>query len=252
MGYQERKKKILNILGKKENMEVQEIADLLGISAVTIRRDLQQLADEELLIRTHGGAMKAPPRHPFTAYADKENVSASKKKYIGKLAAALVEPGDTIFMDCGSTVFTMCAHLKDITPLRIITNSLPVAAAFMGLNGIQVNLAGGELDGQRKAIHGDRAVAHIKSYHAGKAFIGADGLSAKNGLTAFSETEASISAAMAENAGKVFLLCDSSKIGKDSYLKFAPLSLLTALVTDKELTAAQAARLKGKGVKIIS
>ncbi len=84
-------------------MEVQEIADELGISAVTIRRDLQQLADEELLIRTHGGAMKAPPRHPFTAFADKESVAVSRKKYIGKLAAALVKPGDTIFMDCGST-----------------------------------------------------------------------------------------------------------------------------------------------------
>ncbi len=139
----------------------------------------------------------------------------------------------------------MCAHLKAITPLRIITNSLPVAAAFTDSPGIQVNLAGGEMDRSRMAIHGDRAVAHIESYHAGKAFIGADGLSVKNGLTAFSETEAGISTAMAGSADKVFVLCDSSKIGRDSYLKFAPLSLLTALVTDKELTAAQAAALKG-------
>ena len=252
MGYQARKGKILKILGRKESMDVQEIADELGISAVTIRRDLQQLADEELLIRTHGGAMKAPPKHPFTAFADKESVAASRKKHIGKLAAALVKPEDTIFMDCGSTVFTMCAYLKEISPLRIVTNSLPVAAAFMDIPGIQVNLAGGEMDGRRKAIHGDRAIAHIKSYHANKAFIGTDGLSVKNGLTAFSETEAGISTAMADNAGKVFVLCDSSKIGRDSYLKFAPLSLMTALITDKELTAAQAAQLKGKSVKVIS
>ncbi|RPE08922.1 DeoR/GlpR transcriptional regulator [Chitinophaga lutea] len=252
MGYQERKGKILKILDRKESMEVQEIADELGISAVTIRRDLQQLADEELLIRTHGGAMKAPSKHPFTAFADKESVAVSRKKQIGRLAAALVKPGDTIFMDCGSTVFTMCAHLKDITPLRIVTNSLPVAAAFMDVPGIQVNLAGGEMDGRRKAIHGDRAIAHIKSYHAGKAFIGTDGLSVKNGLTAFSETEAGISTAMAGCADEVFVLCDSSKIGRDSYLKFAPLSLITALITDKELPPARAAQLKGKGVKVIS
>lgn len=252
MGYQERKRKILRILDKKESMEVQEIADELGTSAVTIRRDLQQLADEELLIRTHGGAMKAPLRHPFTTFADKESFAVSRKKYIGKLAADLVKPGDTIFMDCGSTVFAMCAHLRDIKPLRIITNSLPIAAAFMDTNEILVNLAGGEMDGRRKAIHGDRAVIHLKSYHADKAFIGTDGLSVKNGLTAFSEREGSISMAMIGNADKVFLLCDASKIGKDSYLKFAPLSLLSALVTDKELTASYATQLKGKGVKIIS
>jgi DeoR family fructose operon transcriptional repressor len=252
MGYPERKKQILKILDKKESMEVQEIADELEISAVTIRRDLQQLADEGLLIRTHGGAMKAQPRHPFTAFADKESVAASKKKYIGKLAAALVKPGDTIFMDCGSTVFAMCAWLKDISPLRIITNSLPVAAEFVDIPGIRVNLAGGEMDGQRKAIHGSKAVAHIRSYHADKAFIGTDGFSIKNGLSAFSETEASISTAMIESAGKTFVLCDSSKIGKESYLRFAPLSMLTALITDKELKGAQAAALKGKGLKVIN
>ncbi|SHL60918.1 transcriptional regulator, DeoR family [Chitinophaga jiangningensis] len=252
MGYPERKKQILKILDKRESMEVQEIADELGISAVTIRRDLQQLADEELLIRTHGGAMKAPPRHPFTAYADKETQAVIKKKYIGKLAAALVEPGDTIFLDCGSTVFTMCTHLKDITPLRIITNSLPVAAAFMDVPGIQVNLAGGEMDGQRKAVHGSKAVEHIRSYHADKAFIGTDGLSVKSGLTAFSETEAIISTAMAGSADQVFVLCDSTKIGRDSYLKFAPLSLLHALVTDKDITLKQMAELKGNGVKVMN
>ncbi|MFB6454922.1 DeoR/GlpR family DNA-binding transcription regulator [Chitinophaga sp. Hz27] len=251
MGYPERKRKILKILEKQESMEVQEIADELGISAVTIRRDLQQLADEALIIRTHGGAMKAPDKHPFTAFADKESVGTNRKKYIGKLAAGLVKPGDTIFMDCGSTVFMMCAYLKDISPLRIITNSLPVAAAFMDIPGIQVNLAGGEMDGSRKAIHGDRAIAHLKSYHADKAFIGTDGLSVKNGLTAFSEKEAGISTAMAGNADKLFVLCDSGKIGKDSYLKYAPLSMLSALITDKELSTAQAIQLKGKVAKII-
>ncbi|RFS21741.1 DeoR/GlpR transcriptional regulator [Chitinophaga silvatica] len=252
MGYQERKKKILRILDKKESMDVQEIADEMEISAVTIRRDLQMLADEGLLIRTHGGAMKAEPRHPFTAYEDKETVSASRKKYIGQMAAALVKPGDTIFMDCGSTVFAMCAYLKDITPLRIITNSLPVAAQFMDSNGISVNLAGGEMDGPRKAIHGDRAVAHLKTYHANKAFIGTDGFSVKYGLSAHSETEASISSAMISCADQTFVLCDSSKIGKDSYLKFASLTMLTALVTDKELSKAQTLQLKEKNVKVIN
>ncbi|RAJ05529.1 DeoR family transcriptional regulator [Chitinophaga skermanii] len=251
MGYQERKKSILKILDKRENMEVQEIADALDISAVTIRRDLQLMAEEELLIRTHGGAMKAPPKHPFTAFTDKANVAATRKKHIGQLAATLVKPGDTIFLDCGSTVFAMCSYLKDIQPLRVVTNSLPVAAAFMDIPGIQVNIAGGEMDGSRKAVHGTKAIEHIKSYHADKAFIGTDGLSVQHGLSAHSEKEAGISMAMAGSANKLYVLCDSSKIGKDSYMKYAPLSIMTALVTDKELSAEQLEGLQGKKVKVM-
>lgn len=252
MGFPERKHKILKILDKKESREVQEIAEELGTSVITIRRDLQQMAEEGLLIRTHGGAMKAPAPHPFSAFADKQTSAEDKKQYIGKLAAAEVRPGDTIFLDCGSTVFAMCASLKKITPLRIITNSLPVLAALMDIEGITVNLVGGEVDPQRKAIHGERAVAHIESYHAVKAFISVDGISVKNGLTAFSEKEASIGKAMAGQADVVYLLCDSSKIGKDSYLKFAPLSLFHFLVTDQEISATHAASLKAKAVQIIS
>lgn len=251
MGFPERKSKILKILDKKESREVQEIADELGISAITIRRDLQQLAEEGLLIRTHGGAMKAPAVHPFSAFADKATAAQDHKQYIGKLAAAQVKPGDTIFLDCGSTVFAMCAALKKIRPLRVITNSLPILAALMDSEGITVNLIGGEVDPQRKAAHGQRAITHIESYHAAKAFIGVDGISVKNGLTAFSEKEAAISKAMAAQAATVYLLCDSSKIGKDSYLKFAPLSLFHFLVTDPALAATTAASLRAKGVTII-
>ncbi|WP_212005684.1 DeoR/GlpR family DNA-binding transcription regulator [Chitinophaga sp. HK235] len=252
MGFEERKRKILKLLDQEESREVQEIADKLGISAITIRRDLQQLATEGLLVRTHGGAMKAPPLHPFSAFADKAGVAQENKQHIGKLAAAQVKPGDTLFMDCGSTVFAMCPYLKKTGPLRIITNSLPVLAAFMDTDQITVNLIGGEVDRERKAVHGQRALQHIESYHAVKAFIGTDGLSVKNGLTAFSEKEAGISKAMATQADAVYLLCDSSKIGKDSYLKYAPLSLVDFLVTDHQLPATMAAQLKAGGVRLIS
>lgn len=252
MGFQERKKRILAALDDADNLDVHQLATQLNISPVTIRRDLQLLSYEGLLIRTHGGAMKAETKPPFTAFLDKATVSQERKEYIGQLAASLVKEGDTIFLDCGSTVFSMCGHLQKIAQLRVITNSLPVAAAFMHAPGVQVNLVGGEMDKERKAMHGQRAEMHIDSYHAVKAFIGVDGLSVKSGLTALSEKEASISKAMSRNADTVYLLCDSSKIGKDSYLKFAPLSLFSFLVTDKGISASQTKALKARQVQIIS
>jgi DeoR family fructose operon transcriptional repressor len=252
MGFPERKKKILDALENAGNMDVHELSTALDISPVTIRRDLQQLADEGLLVRTHGGAMKAEKAPPFPAFVDKAAVSQERKQYIGRLAAAFVQPGDTIFLDCGSTVFCMCGHLLKIPGIRVITNSLPVLAALMDSVDINVNLIGGELDRERKAIHGRRAVEHIDSYHAAKAFIGVDGLSVQSGLTAFSEKEAAISSAMSRNAATVYMLCDSSKIGQDSYYKFAPLSMFDYLVTDKEISEAQMQALELQQVKIIS
>lgn len=252
MAYQDRKLKILQALADHTHLEVQELTELLGISPVTIRRDLQQLAGEGLLLRTHGGAMKLEQRTAFTAFTDKSNVAAAAKEEIGKLAAAYVQEGDTVFLDCGSTVFAMCEHLKKMKNLRIITNSLPVAAAFMDTPQIMVNLAGGELDRERRAIHGQHAIQHINSYYAQKAFIGTDGLSVAKGLSANSEKEASMSKAMAVNADQVFVLCDASKIGKDSYFAFAPLSLFHHLVSDTSLTNQQRRILKAGKVNILS
>lgn len=251
MGFPERKKKILDALEGAGNMDVHQLSEQLDISPVTIRRDLQQLADEGLLIRTHGGAMKADGGPRFSAFLDKATVSQEQKLQIGRLAASFVQPGDTLFLDCGSTVFCMCEHLQKIPGLRVITNSLPVLSALMYAPDVSVNLVGGEVDKERKAMHGLQAVLHIESYYAAKAFIGVDGLSVENGLTAFSEKEAAISTAMSRNAGAVYLLCDASKIGKDSYFKFAPLSLFHYLLTDDGIPRAQLKALEGQGVKVM-
>lgn len=251
MGYPERKKKILNALENAGNMDVLQLSDQLDISPVTMRRDLQRLAREGLLIRTHGGAMKAESGPRFPAFADKAAAARDQKQQIGKLAASFVQPGDTIFLDCGSTVFCMCPYLQNIPGIRVITNSLPVLSALMHVPGITLNLAGGELDPERKALHGLQVIRHIESYHATKAFIGVDGISAESGLTAFSEKEAGISTAMSRHADTVYLLCDASKIGKDSYFKFAPLSLVHYLLTDKGISRAQQKGLEGQGVKVV-
>ena len=247
MAFQERKKIILSAVYEAGSLSVFDLAEVLGASTATIRRDLHEISEEGLLIRTHGGAMK-PESQVITSFSGKKDQFDNRKRMIGEAAASYVQDGDTIFMDCGSTVFQMCAHLKKRIKIRIITNSLPVMAELIDIPSISINLVGGELDKSRKAVHGEKAIQHINSYHVAKAFVGVDGISPENGLTAHSEAESSITTAYIKNANSVFLLCDSSKIGRDSYIKFAALTEVSCLITDDQLGKNVVESLKKNGI----
>ncbi|NIJ54335.1 DeoR/GlpR family DNA-binding transcription regulator [Dyadobacter arcticus] len=248
MNFQERKKKILTAVYETGSLSVFELSEKLAMSPATIRRDLHDIAEEGLLLRTHGGAMK--PENPIlTSFVEKAGVRDAQKDRISKLASEQVADGDTIFLDCGSTVFRMCTYLKKKNDIRVITNSLPILAELIDIPSISINLIGGELDKSRKAVHGEKAIQHIDSYHVRKAFVGVDGISAENGLTAHGEHESSITSAFIRNAELVFLLTDSSKIGKDSYIKFAALSDITCLITDSEISAENENKLAKNGLK---
>lgn len=250
MAFEERKKDILKILDEFNSLTVFEIAEKLSASPATIRRDLLILSEEGFLIRTHGGAMRRDDLE-ITSFIKKQTANNETKELIGKSAAGMVQPGDVIFMDCGSTVFTMCKHLKKKDKLKIITNSLPVVAELMNVPGISINLIGGELDTSRKAIHGTKAVEHIDGYHADKAFIGIDGLSIEKGLSSHSEAEASITAAYCRNATDTYVLCDSSKIGFNAYINTGPLSTINYLITDNKLQADLKNRFLKKNITVI-
>jgi DeoR family fructose operon transcriptional repressor len=250
MSFLERKKKILMILDEFEVLSVMEISEKLSISPATVRRDLQDLSEEGILQRTHGGAMKLD-NLPLVAFNKKQTANLENKQQIGKVAAAKVVDGDTVFMDCGSTVFAMCAHLKKFSKLKIITNSLPIVAELVDVPGISINLIGGELDKERRAVHGDMAVQHIDAYHAKKAFIGVDGVSLKNGLTAHSEKESQITKAFLRNSEQVYLLIDSSKIGKDTYVKFETLKVIDFLITDTQLETSLKKEIEEQGVRVL-
>ncbi len=243
-----RRKAIVDALSDTEEVTVKELAALFNTSEISIRRDLVVLAEKGLVTRTHGGAMK-PDK---VSFHQKDQKNAQAKAYIGALAARQVQNGDIIFMDCGSTVFQMCRHLAHLEKLTVITNSLPIVNQLANQPGFRINLIGGEMDADRKAIHGAAALEHIARYRASKAFVGVDGVSLANGLTAHSEKEASITLAMATQSSRTFLLCDSSKIEKDSYLKFGPLSLVQTIVTDVGMADDLKALYEEKGAAVIN
>ena len=232
MNFQNRKRLILQTVEARSSASVRELADLLQTSEMTVRRDLVQLAASGLLYRTRGGAMKVSLATDSFGFDNKTAVNAERKDYVCQLAAREIQAGEVIFLDCGSTVFRLCPFIRN-KRISVVTNSLPIVAELMK-SEVSINLIGGEVDQERRAVHGLIAEQHIARYRADRAFIGVDGISLRNGLSANSEKEASTAVAMAKQARKTYLLCDSSKLETDSYLGFAPLSLFNVLITDNE------------------
>jgi DeoR family transcriptional regulator, fructose operon transcriptional repressor len=247
MNFQKRKRIILDKLDTDGDVDIKKLAGNLEISEITIRRDLNQLAADGLLYRTHGGAMKLNPLEIPHDFINKAAKNIEAKDNICRAAAALINDGDIIFMDCGSTVFRLCQFIKN-KKIKVITNSIPVVYELQN-SSVSLNIIGGEFDAERQAVHGSIANNHIGFYKANKAFLGVDGISV-NGLFANSEKEADITLAFAKQSAKTHLLCDSSKIGKESYLKFAGLQQIDVLITDSQ--SKDLAEFAAQGVQVIN
>ena len=229
MNFQKRKQSILQTLTDTGEAEIKQMAASLKVSEITIRRDLNQLAADGLLRRTHGGAMKVAPPNPSFPFANKAAINIKAKEAIARRAAAGINDGDIIFLDCGSTVFHLCPFIKN-KKIRVITNSLPILHELRD-SQVSINLIGGEFDPERQAIHGKMAEYHITKYRANRAFLGIDGISGR-GLFANSEKEATLTMALAANSASAWLMCDKSKIGKETYWQFSGLQLIGTVITD--------------------
>ncbi len=249
MSFQVRKLKILQWLDARGTADVAELAALLHTSEITVRRDLSALVGQGLLVRTHGGAMKLGLERNPVQFDRKTAAHADQKDRIAARAAELVADGDTIFLDCGSTISRLCPLIRR-KKIRVITNSLPVVHELMG-SAVALNLIGGELDAARQAVHGLVAEEHVARYRADAAFIGADGFSLETGLTARTEVEASHTRALIRQAERVILLCDSSKLQRDQYVQFAPLSAIHTLVTDAGADADLLERYRAAGLVVL-
>jgi DeoR family transcriptional regulator, fructose operon transcriptional repressor len=250
MSFQTRKAKILQALDEQGGtVDVRKLALLLDLSDMTVRRDLNTLAEQGLIQRTHGGAMLPGLGDRPVSFAGKSAQHNEAKEYIAQQAAKEIADGDILFMDCGSTVFRLCPYIRH-KPVTVITNSLPIIAELLN-SKVTLNLIGGQVDKERQAVHGLTAEQHIARYRADKAFIGVDGISLANGLSANGETEAAHTIALMRQANQTYLLCDSNKIEQDRYLQFAPLTAVDVLVTDKNADSGILKAYEEAGVRVI-
>lgn len=250
MSYPSRKEKILQLLARQSEISIPDLLAQLDISAVTARRDLDKLALEGLLTRTHGGARLKEESH-LSGFIEKNSRYQERKAYIARLAAKFIDEQDTIMLDCGSTVYHLIPHIREIRQLRVITNSIPVLLALID-SPVELHMIGGQVDKQRQAIHGSMAEQHLSQFKVDKAFLGADGASIAFGLSARSETERGNTLSMMKAARQNFFLLDSAKMEKDALLQITDWPQVDQLITDNKLSDELLENYWEAGIKVVN
>ena len=250
MRKEEREKFILQILDQNGYIDVTEIERQCDVSAITARRDLDELAEKGYLLRTHGGAVKDESVTNLFTFSKRIDNNTDKKIAITRFASQFIKDNDSILMDSGTTVFRLCDFIHKKKNLQVVTSSLPVASELIKYAGIKVFLIGGEVFPDRRATYGPIASEHISQYHAQKAFIGIDGVSLHGGLTVRDINEATRIKSMIDAADEVYLLCDSSKIEYNSLFKLAPISAIDYLITDDGINEEILNKYKESNIKI--
>lgn len=234
----DRRSKILEYIAENGSAAVTELSKLLSASESTIRRDLADLANAGKLDKVHGGAKLK--NQEFINREDSINVKVQKnfheKMLVAKYAASLINDRDYVFIDAGSTTFLMSRFISG-SKATFITNGI-AQANELAKNGCKVMVLGGELKETTEAIVGATAAQNLQKYNFSKAFIGANGITLKQGITTTDTSEAVIKAVAVERSFASFVLADSSKFGKVSAVSAVPLGsacIICDRCTDEEI-----------------
>ncbi len=228
-----------------------ELSDLLGVSEATIRRDLEWLEEQGILERTHGGAILSQRMKLEPEYAARELAHPEEKSIIGAAAAALIEEGDTIFINSGTTTTEVIRHIPSGAKVTVVTNNLSAAMQVHEV-GFELIMLGGTFYPRSNAVVGHFAAENLRQMNANKTFIGADGMSLKYGYTVPSNPEAELVHLMIERTrGQVIVVADYSKWGVVSNFEVARIDQIHILVTDAKFSARACAELQARNVKVI-
>ncbi|TMD54176.1 MAG: DeoR/GlpR transcriptional regulator [Chloroflexi bacterium] len=228
----ERRRLILEHVRRRGVVSLRDMASVLGTSEITVRRDLSALADEGLVNRTHGGAVLPHGLAHEPTYREKATQAAAEKAAIGKLAAHLIQAGDSVILGAGTTTLALARELRRLPELTVVTNSLLVADALLDASGIEVLLTGGTLRRSIHALVGPPAEHSLRGLRANQAFLSGNGLTAQRGLSTPNLMVAATDRALAAAAREVVVLADHTKIGRDTMCQTVPCSSMHMLVTD--------------------
>lgn len=231
MNSTERKRTILELLKTQESVEVGELTKLLNVSKVTIRTDLDNLEQKGLLVRTHGGAILAERQDLVRLISNTLYECTEQKQLIAKIASKLIQPGQNIIIDSGSTTVHLARYISHYS-LTVATNSILVVQELMGADSVELLIAGGTLRRQSMSAIGNYARDCFRQIHADILFLGASGFSLEQGVSCTNLIEADTKQAMIDSASKVCLMVDSTKFGKDSLARICEWGSIDVLITD--------------------
>lgn len=241
---------ILEKLAQDKYVEVLDLCKILGVSAVTIRKDLKFLEDKGLLYRTHGGASLEDPYINDRHVTEKEKISVEEKKGIAQAAATLIVENDSILIGSGTTVQALAKFCKPIGNLMVITSSLPVVLELIKLRDVDVLQLGGYVRHSSASVVGSYALHILENVSCSKFFLGVDGIDLEYGLTTTNLEEAQLNRKMLSSAQKTIVLADSSKFGKKSFAKICSLDQIDQIITDKGVSRSVLAKLEDMGIEV--
>ena len=231
-------------------IRVEQLCRQIKVSPATVRRDLDELEKAGAIRRVHGGAVSVESRLDEPLFDNKTAIAAKEKHRIAQAALALIAPGDTIYLDGGSTVLELARLLPDRTNITVVTNSLRAASELAG-RGPRLIVIGGELRRLSQTVVGPLTRHVLEGLHLDKAFMGTIGFTLAEGLTTTEPNEAFTKELVMAHAREVILLADSSKAGKVSFARAGNLSKLHAIITDTKLDPKFAKELTKKGIKVV-
>lgn len=240
----ERRQLILDAVRANAGVGINELSASLGVSAATVRRDLALLAGEGKISRTYGGAV-AGPRPIELRLAEKEHSCISEKDEIATAAAVLVERGDVLLLDAGTSTGRLARQLRHRDGITVVTNGTNTIFTLAEAEGIEVVVLGGRLRHTSQALIGPLAEEALRYLYVDKVFLGVDGVVARRGIGCPTPEQAVLKAAMAARARKVFILADHTKLGRDSFPYWAPIDGSATVITDSRADAAAVAALRG-------
>jgi DeoR family fructose operon transcriptional repressor len=249
---EERWRDILSILAEHGRIRVGRLAERLGVSEATVRRDLESMQAQGLLQRTHGGAMLPLPTAFEVSFDESQTRALAEKSAIGRCAAALVQEGESIIIESGTTTLEMAKYLSDFRRLTVLTNSLAISKVLSDYEGIEVHVLGGSLRRQSASLVGPWVLEILRTVRVDTAFLGANGLSAEFGISAPNIFTAETRKAMMGAARRRIALADHSKLGVESLYRVAPISSLDVLVTDADASEAQVAEFHSAGIDVVT
>jgi DeoR/GlpR family transcriptional regulator of sugar metabolism len=228
----QRREKILELIREDGSAKVIKLAKIFKVSEVTIRQDLEKLELEGFIRREHGGAFLKNVKDIVKSFTLLNQDNLEKKKTIGRKAAEIIESGDSIILDSGSTTTEIARNLIGRSDLTVITNALNIAMLLGAEPGIEVIVTGGEFKPPTLSLTGQKAATFFGDIHVDKLFLATAGISLRSGLTYPSLSDIVVKKAMIEAADVTYLVADSSKIGKNAFASLGALSLIDYIITD--------------------
>jgi DeoR family deoxyribose operon repressor len=252
----ERKIKILDILRKENGLPIQILANQLEVSHMTVRRDVEELAEEKKVRLIHGGVILSPSlsydrgENPYTLHEAGEKLSEIKDR-IARRAASIIEPGETLAIDSGSTTEYLARNLPENMELNVICYALNIITQVAGMDQVKSIFAGGMLHKNLLMFESPEGLSLIRRYRATTAFISAAGVSLDLGVTCMNDYERETKIAVIESSVRKVLLADSSKFGVVRSEYFAEVDSFDAIVTDSGLNDEIKSALESRGIEVI-